>query len=78
MQEAALGAKIGDATGHEPLRRGDIVFWNGHLGIMRDAEQLLHANAHHMAVALEPLAAAMDRIARRGYPVTSIRRLEPL
>ena len=41
--------------GLPPLRRGDLVFWKGHVGIMRDAEDLLHANAHHMAVAVEPL-----------------------
>ena len=76
LQEAALGTSIGDATTHAPLRRGDIVFWNGHLGIMRDGTELLHANAHHMAVAVEPLAEAVERIARRGSAVTSIRRIE--
>ncbi len=76
LQEAALGTRIGDATTHAPLRRGDIVFWNGHLGIMRDGTELLHANAHHMAVAVEPLAEAVERIARRGSAVTSIRRIE--
>ena len=54
LQEAALGTRIGDATAHAPLRRGDLVFWNGHVGIMRDGTDLLHANAHHMAVAREP------------------------
>ena len=45
------------------LRRGDLVFWKGHVGIMRDGATLLHANAHHMAVVSEPLAAAVARIA---------------
>jgi hypothetical protein len=76
LQEAALGSAIGDASEHPPLRRGDIVFWRGHLGIMQNATELLHANAHHMAVAIEPLATAIDRIARRGEKVTSIRRIE--
>ena len=40
------------------LRRGDLVFWKGHVGIMLDGERLLHANGHHMAVAVEPLRAA--------------------
>lgn len=44
------------------LGRGDLVFWRGHMGMMLDAEQLIHANAHHMAVAVEPLAQAIDRI----------------
>ena len=45
-----------------PLERGDLVFWSGHVGIMSDPETLLHANAHHMAVAYEPLAAVRARI----------------
>ena len=59
------------ATFSEPaplseLGRGDLVFWRGHVGIMVDAERLLHANAFHMAVALEPLATAVPRIKAAG------------
>ncbi|MCK0168783.1 C40 family peptidase [Jannaschia sp. S6380] len=50
-----------------PLQRGDLIFWDGHVGIMSDAETLLHANAHHMAVAYEPLAEARARI-QEGDP----------
>ena len=56
------------------LRRGDLVFWPGHVGIMRDAENLLHANAHHMAVLIEPLRRRVERYPRRGIALTSIRR----
>ena len=56
--------------------RGDIVFWKGHVGIMVDAYLLLHANAHHMGVVVEPLGSAADRIARTGSAITAIRRLE--
>ena len=58
------------------LMRGDIVFWKGHVGIMVDAFLLLHANAHHMAVVVEPLGSAVDRIARAGLSIVAIRRLE--
>ncbi|UWQ18097.1 C40 family peptidase [Jannaschia sp. M317] len=47
----------------EPLQRGDLVFWKGHVGIMADDKMLLHANAYHMAVAYEPLDEARRRIA---------------
>ncbi len=57
------------------LRRGDLVFWKGHVGIMRDASSLLHANGHHMLVAIEPLREARDRIAAQGGAITSVRRL---
>jgi cell wall-associated NlpC family hydrolase len=62
--------------GFAGLRRGDAVFWKGHVGIMRDAETLLHANGHHMLVASEPLADAAERIAAKSFgAITSIRRL---
>jgi len=61
LQEAAFKAAVG------PLRRGDLVFWQGHVGIMADGETLLHANAYHMAVAKEPLATAIKRIGEREF-----------
>jgi len=47
-------------------RRGDLVFWKGHVAILLDADTILHANAHHMAVAVEPLAEAIARIEAAG------------
>ncbi len=47
-------------------RRGDLVFWKGHVAILLDAETILHANAHHMATAIEPLAEAVSRIEAAG------------
>ena len=72
MQERALGTRL---AGIEALRRGDLVFWKGHVGIMLDGQILLHANAHHMMTAREPLSEAIARTAARGSAVTSIRRL---
>jgi cell wall-associated NlpC family hydrolase len=76
MQQAELGGNVGIHDDLHGLERGDLVFWKGHVGIMTDAFLLLHANAHHMAVAIEPLRAAVDRIARSGLAVTAIKRLE--
>jgi len=56
------------------LRRGDLVFWNGHVGIMSDAKNLLHANGHTMTVAKEPLADAVDRISYLYGQPTALRR----
>ena len=74
MQENTLGdaLMINDL---DALARGDLVFWNGHVGIMMDGSTLLHANGHHMMVVAEPLRAAVDRIAARYGQITSIRRL---
>ncbi len=71
MQELALGTP----STLNALRRGDLVFWKGHVAIARDSETLLHANAHHMRVALEPVAIAVARIQAAGSPVTSVKRL---
>lgn len=56
------------------LERGDLIFWKGHVGIMLDEERLLHANAFHMLVAIEPLADAIPRIEKIAGPVTSVKR----
>ena len=75
MQQAALGAVIHNPDDLDTLERGDLVFWPGHVGVMVDVALLLHANAHHMAVAIEPLSAAAERIARTGAKVAAIKRI---
>ena len=58
-----IEAEIGE-SGHNSLQRGDLVFWDGHIGMMVDEHRMIHANGHHMAVAIEDFAAAQDRIGR--------------
>jgi len=72
-QQAGLGREIGRAE----LTRGDLVGWRGHIGLMLDEARLIHANGHHLAVAIEPLAEAIARIeaAGAGAP-TAFRRLK--
>jgi hypothetical protein len=71
LQEQALGSRLAFSD----LRRGDLVFWKGHVAIARSGDTLIHANAHHMAVAVEPVAEAVARIKKAGSEVTSVRRL---
>lgn len=61
QQEAAFGA-----VRRADLQRGDLVFWRGHVAMMLDAARMIHANAHHMAVTIEPLDEAMSRISAAG------------
>ena len=76
MQEASLGEALGHVPDFGSFRRGDLVFWKGHVGLMLDAERLLHANAHHMEVVVEPLREAESRIREKSFgPITSVRRL---
>lgn len=74
MQEAEVGEAI-NVTDFEQLRRGDLLFWPGHVGIMADGVMLLHANAHHMAVTVETLPEALNRIAKTGVQLRTIKRL---
>jgi cell wall-associated NlpC family hydrolase len=66
---------LGNALPLEAADRGDLVFWPGHVGMMLDPQRLLHANAHHMAVAIEPLAEAVARIAVAGSSPIACRRV---
>jgi len=70
MQEAHFRNEIALAD----LRRGDLIFWKGHVAIARDAQSIIHANAHHMMVAIEPVAGAVERIRKAGSAVTSVKR----
>ena len=74
VQEKALGKELSIAPSE--LGRGDLLFWQRHVAIVRDAASLVHANAFHMAVAFEPIAQAIARIRAAGSEVTSMRRLD--
>ena len=71
MMEKALG----DVVALVDVRRGDLVYWKAHMGVMLDETRLLHANAFHMMVAVEPLTEAIARFEAVAGPVTSVKRL---
>ena len=75
MQERALGREVPGGAG-AALRRGDLVFWSDHVGIMCDGRTLLHASSHRMTVGREKLADAIARNMAAGSAVTSVRRLQ--
>lgn len=64
MQAATLGDPVEPGADFSGLRRGDLVFWKGHVAIMTDAENMIHANGHTMLVSREGLHEAVERI---GY-----------
>jgi len=78
MQRAEIGNDLLMPEDFEGLQRGDLMFWPGHVGVMVDGLMLLHANAHHMAVTVETLPEAVERIARRGSRPTAVKRLSAL
>lgn len=71
MQAKELGLFIADTIQGVPLQRGDLIFMKGHVGLMADAKNLLHANAYHGRVVTEPLA----DVARRYDGAFQVRRL---
>ena len=76
MQERALGTPIGVKPDLGGLRRGDLVFWKPHVGLMMDESNFIHATGHSMTVMIEPLAIAEERIRRTSYgPISAIKRL---
>jgi cell wall-associated NlpC family hydrolase len=65
-RDADMQQALGQEIGRQAFGRGDLVFWRGHVAIGLDAERILHANAHDMAVAIEPLDTALERIKAAG------------
>ena len=76
MQEASVGARLERAGELADPRRGDLIFWKGHVAIVCDRANLIHANAFHMSVVCEPIAEAVARIRDAGSEVVSVRRIE--
>ncbi|MBR0847839.1 C40 family peptidase [Bradyrhizobium diazoefficiens] len=74
MQQAGLGRAL-EPHERSSLQRGDLIFWKGHVAIVRDAGTMVHANAHHMATVIEPIEPAIARIRQAGSEVVAIRRL---
>ncbi|RXG94556.1 C40 family peptidase [Bradyrhizobium vignae] len=74
MQLAGLGRAL-EPHERSSLLRGDLIFWKGHVAIVRDGSTMVHANAHHMATVIEPIEPAIARIKQAGSEVVAIKRL---
>jgi cell wall-associated NlpC family hydrolase len=72
MQQDGLGGLLAQSN---KLQRGDLIFWQGHVAIVRDANTIVHANAHHMATVIEDTRDAIARIRAAGCEITAIKRL---
>ena len=74
MQEDGLGRTLDSAEARR-LQRGDLIFWKGHVAIVRDTVSIVHANAHHMATVVENTRTAIARIKAAGSEIIAIKRL---
>jgi cell wall-associated NlpC family hydrolase len=78
MQASGLGEPFDPGGSLAGLRRGDLVFWKGHVAIMLDDKEIVHANGHTMTVSREPLGEAVERIAYLYGGPTGFRRPQGL
>ena len=79
MQAASVGIEINPGETYAGVKRGDLIFWQGHVAICQGkredgAEMLIHANGHTMDVASEPLPEAIQRIAYLYEDPIGVRR----
>lgn len=65
-RDADMQQTLGREIARADFARGDLVFWKGHVAMGLDGGRIIHANAHHMAVEIEPLDAALERIKAAG------------
>jgi cell wall-associated NlpC family hydrolase len=75
MQQTSLGAPL-DPAEWTKLRRGDLLFWKGHVAIAHDADSIVHANAHHMATVIEDTRGAIVRIKAAGSDLVAVKRIQ--
>ena len=81
MQAATLGTEFEAKEDYSNLKRGDLIFWRGHVGICQGkgdvgSPKLLHANGHTMNVTSEPMLDAIERIAYLYERPIGVRRPE--
>lgn len=72
QQQKMLGAPVPVGSSYE---KNDLLFWKGHVALVVETDLLIHANAHHMAVTLEPISEAIPRIAKSDGPISAHKRL---
>jgi cell wall-associated NlpC family hydrolase len=58
----------------EPLKRGDLIFWKGHVAMVVNPDVLIHANGATMSVAYEGIREAINRISAGGGGLVQARQ----
>jgi len=72
MQEIFITKEI---KSEKKLKAGDLIFWDGHVAMMIDNKNIIHANAYHMKTAIELLSAAKKRIFKTNGKIKKMGRL---
>ncbi len=74
MQAGSIGEPVDPGADFSRLRRGDLVFWKGHVAVMTGRDTMIHASGHTMMVSREGLAQAVERIGYLYGEPTAFRR----
>lgn len=74
MMETSVGEALDLSGGLPDLRRGDLIFWKGHVGVLTDPGHILHASGRTMTVINEAAGELIERLGGKGLPVTALRR----
>lgn len=69
--QMAMGRAL---TPQEMLKRGDLIFWKGHVALVVNPEVLIHANGATMSVAYEGIREAIARISAGGGGLVQARQ----
>jgi hypothetical protein len=77
-RDSDMQRQLGEALPEDtPLRRGDLIFFPGHVGFMLDEARLLHANAYWMSTVIEPLADVVARLKpTHAQPIIARKRIQ--
>ncbi len=68
LQQTAFGPALPPGSAR---KRGDLLFWKGHVALVHDAHTMIHANAHHMMTRLENIEKALRRLDKEGIPLAA-------
>ena len=74
LQEREPGQGLDPALAPGNLRRGDLLFWKGHVALVRDETTMIHATGHTMTVTIEGLAEGIARITAAGDALRTVKR----
>jgi len=75
LQKQVLGKNIPLETCFNNLKKGDLIFWEGHVGIMVSDKNIIHANSFSMDTRIEKLTDVDSRISQNSNKICEIKRI---
>ncbi len=57
----------------DKIKKGCLIFWDGHVGVGLNQKDIIHSNAFHLSVKIENFKKASDRIKKNYGPIKLIK-----